>query len=99
MWVFLSVYIRNSHNQILLYILNNKRSIGHPYLPFLVIFSLPDLQPISQKEKEGTLSFSEVMEKVERGEKLPGVEELNIEATNSEITESQCQRVKKPWEN
>ena len=53
----------------------------------------------SSNQESAPLSFSKVIEMVEKGEKLPGVEELNIEPTNSQVTESQCNRLKKPWEN
>ena len=52
----------------------------------------------SEEHEKYPASFVEIMELVQKGEPIPGVEELNIEPTNSEPT--QCPRLpsKKPWE-
>ena len=52
----------------------------------------------SEELEQYPASFAEIMELVQKGEPIPGVEELNIEPTNSEPT--QCARLpsKKPWE-
>ena len=44
------------------------------------------------------LDFTELMGMIQRGEQIPGVEELNIEPTNSLPTLSQANSVRKPWE-
>ncbi len=49
----------------------------------------PDEQP---------LTFGELMTLVQKGEPIPGVEELNIQATNTDPTESTRPVAKKPWE-
>lgn len=43
-------------------------------------------------------SFSEIAKLIEKGEKIPGVEQLNIKPTNTEPTPSTHERVTKPWE-
>ena len=43
-------------------------------------------------------SFVEVMQRVQAGLDIPGVEELHIEATNKPVTESSAARVNKPWD-
>lgn len=43
-------------------------------------------------------SFLEVMQRVQEGLDIPGVEELHIEATNEPPTEPAATRVKKPWD-
>ena len=48
--------------------------------------------------KESALSFAEIMELVQSGQPIPGVETLNIEATNQEPTTSSLPRILKPWE-
>lgn len=44
------------------------------------------------------LTFTQLMELVQAGKQIPGVEELNIEATNAAPTPSVKEAVKKPWE-
>ena len=55
--------------------------------------------PGSQEpEPQYPLDFTELMGMIQRGEQIPGVEDLNIEPTNSLPTLSQANSVRKPWE-
>nr|XP_006823248.1 PREDICTED: uncharacterized protein LOC102805027 [Saccoglossus kowalevskii] len=44
-------------------------------------------------------SFFDLLQKIEKGEPLPGVEELNIQPTNTPATESSLATKMKPWEH
>ena len=52
----------------------------------------------SEAHEKYPASFAEIMELVQKGEPIPGVEELNIEPTNTEPTRSTRLPTKKPWE-
>ena len=52
----------------------------------------------SEEHEKYPASFAEIMELVQKGEPIPGVEELNIEPTNTEPTPSTRPPTKKPWE-
>lgn len=43
-------------------------------------------------------SFSEIIDLLQRGESIPGADELVVEATNDTITDSKLDIPKKPWE-
>lgn len=43
-------------------------------------------------------SFHELLEKLEKGETLPDIEDLDIRPTNVSVTKSSHDRIPKPWE-
>lgn len=58
-------------------------------------------QAILETEKEPPkypTSFLEVMELVQSGEKIPGIEEIHVEPTNKPPTTASAMKVKKPWQ-
>ncbi|CAH1772887.1 unnamed protein product [Owenia fusiformis] len=55
-------------------------------------------KPDNKMDKDGTLSLSQLLDLVESGQTIPGLENLNIEATGAAPTQSAASRPKKPWE-
>lgn len=53
----------------------------------------------NSSEPSYPLSFYDLMWMIEKGEQIPGVEELDIGPTNEDPTASSICRKKKPWEN
>lgn len=60
-----------------------------------------DLQNCLNSDHDHTsveLEFSKIAEMIEKGLKLPGLEELNIKPSEVEPSPAAMERVKKPWE-
>uniref|UniRef100_UPI00398E9120 uncharacterized protein n=1 Tax=Pristiophorus japonicus TaxID=55135 RepID=UPI00398E9120 len=53
----------------------------------------------AMKGENCTLSFSEVLQLVQSGQEIPGIQKRNITPTNSMPTVSQMARKPKPWES
>ena len=49
--------------------------------------------------EESTLSFAEIMEYIEAGKPVPGLKQVDVDATNEQPTESVLAKKKKPWED
>lgn len=57
------------------------------------------IQEQEDYEGEQHLTFAQIMDYIQRGEKIPGLKDLDIKPTNLQPTESVITRKAKPWEN